>query len=258
MHTRPFRAPHHTSSITALVGGGQEPMPGEISLAHRGVLFLDELPEFPKNAIEALRQPMESGAIRIARTKTNVSFPAKFMLVAAMNPCPCGYYGDAETPCRCTAYEVMQYQKRISGPLLDRIDLQVRIGRVAIEDLRREHPDMHAEHISTDLPKDDTPVREHIEHARAIQRKRFSSSSPDAPQSDRTNAEMIVRETDWFAVLDRDASAFLKTIRDSHLSPRAYYRMIKVARTIADLDQKEKISAEHLAEAFGYRLKDSF
>ena len=134
---RPFRAPHHTASITALVGGGQDPRPGEISLAHHGVLFLDELPEFQKNALEALRQPLESGMVHLARTKQSAVFPARFILVAAMNPCPCGFYGDTDKECKCSAYEIIKYQKRISGPLLDRIDLQVKVGRVAFEELRK-------------------------------------------------------------------------------------------------------------------------
>jgi magnesium chelatase family protein len=146
MLERPFRAPHQTASAIALVGGGQEPRPGEISLAHRGVLFLDEIPEFQKNALEALRQPMEAGAINIVRAKHALIFPAKFILIAAMNPCPCGYYGDPERECRCSAYEVIKYQKKISGPLLDRIDLQVRVGRVKIEELRgKEYAASHDE-----------------------------------------------------------------------------------------------------------------
>ena len=134
---RPFRAPHHTASITALIGGGPDPRPGEISLAHHGILFLDELPEFQRNALEALRQPLEAGVVHLARTKQSVTFPAKFILMVAMNPCPCGFYGDAERECKCSAYEIIKYQKKISGPLLDRIDLQVKVGRVAIEALQR-------------------------------------------------------------------------------------------------------------------------
>jgi magnesium chelatase family protein len=162
---RPFRAPHHTASVTALVGGGSDPHPGEISLAHHGILFLDELPEFPKNAIEALRQPMESGFINLSRTKNSFIFPAKFTLVAAMNPCPCGYYGDTKKECTCSAYEVIKYQKRISGPMIDRIDIQVKVGRVDIETLQ-----------GTTLLPDSFSMRGNVECARRIQNERFSNS----------------------------------------------------------------------------------
>ncbi len=242
---RPFRAPHHSASITALIGGGQDPRPGEISLAHRGILFLDEIPEFQKNALEALRQPLESGTIHLARTKTTVALPAKFMLIAAMNPCPCGYYGDAKKECKCTPYEVLKYQKKISGPLLDRIDLQIKIGRVNIDELRKndEKTDKSEQGMSAS-------IKEAIERARNIQSKRFNS------KIDKTNSEMTSRETKDLIGINREGRKFLESLDAIQLSPRGYYRLLKVARTIADLEQKEEVSADHLAEAFGYRLKE--
>jgi magnesium chelatase family protein len=242
---RPFRAPHHTASITALVGGGQDPRPGEISLAHRGVLFLDELPEFQRNALEALRQPLESGVVHLARTKQSVTFPAKFMLVAAMNPCPCGYYGDTEEECKCSAYEIIKYQKKISGPLLDRIDIQIRVGRVAIEELRGNISNESAS-ATTRSGKEDLLIKRHVADARGIQFKRFS----------KLNAEMGSREAQAMATMDESAGLFLGTLGSGHLTPRGYYRLLKVARTIADLAGEENISSEHLAEAFGYRLRE--
>jgi magnesium chelatase family protein len=236
---RPFRAPHHTASITALVGGGPDPRPGEISLAHRGILFLDELPEFQRNALEALRQPLESGVVHLARTKQSVTFPAKFILVAAMNPCPCGFYGDAERECKCSAYEIIKYQKKISGPLLDRIDLQVKIGRVAIEALQNTSGDERGESAA---------IQERVARARIVQRERYG----------KLNAELSSREAQDSTNIDPSARAFLETLDAGHLSPRGYYRLIKVARTIADLEEKEAVSSEHLAEAFSYRLKEIF
>jgi magnesium chelatase family protein len=236
---RPFRAPHHTASITALVGGGPDPRPGEISLAHRGILFLDEFPEFQRNALEALRQPLESGVVHLARAKQSVAFPAKFILVAAMNPCPCGFYGDAERECKCSAYEIIKYQKKISGPLLDRIDLQVKIGRVAIEVLQNSPSDRQGESAA---------IRERVARARAAQNQRCA----------KLNAELSSHEAQDSTNIDLSARAFLETLDAGHLSPRGYYRLIKVARTIADLEEKKEISSEHLAEAFSYRLKEIF
>ena len=236
---RPFRAPHHTASITALVGGGPDPRPGEISLAHRGILFLDEFPEFQRNALEALRQPLESGVVHLARAKQSVAFPAKFILVAAMNPCPCGFYGDAERECKCSAYEIIKYQKKISGPLLDRIDLQVKVGRVAIEVLQNSPSDRQGESAA---------IRERVTRARAAQNQRCA----------KLNAELSSHEAQDSTNIDLSARAFLETLDAGHLSPRGYYRLIKVARTIADLEEKKEISSEHLAEAFSYRLKEIF
>lgn len=242
MRERPFRSPHQTASMVALVGGGQDPKPGEISLAHRGILFLDEVPEFQKNALEALRQPMESGIINISRAKGNLTFPAKFALVAAMNPCPCGYYGDAEKECKCSAYEIIKYQKKISGPLLDRIDLQIKVGRVKIEELRK----------GEDGATQNASMKEMVELARATQRRRFTA------KTSKTNSEMSSRQTQETVNLDRDAESFLQTLDKKHLSPRGYYRLLKVARTIADIESSDSVKAEHLAEAFSYRLREEF
>ena len=240
MRDRPFRAPHQTSSAVALVGGGGEPRPGEISLAHRGVLFLDELPEFPRSTLEALRQPMESGLVHIARAKQNIIFPSRFSLVAAMNPCPCGYYGDAEKACSCTAYEVIRYQKRVSGPLLDRIDLMIKVGRVKIEQLRVGGKDDRAS----------PAIKKKVEAARAVQTDRFADADIT------TNAEMTSRMAEMAARLEPEAHTLLQSFGKGILSPRGYYRMLKVARTIADLDAHDRVSSEHLAEAFSYRLRD--
>jgi len=237
---RPFRSPHHTASLIALVGGGTNPRPGEISLAHRGALFLDEFPEFPKNLLEALRQPMESGVVHIARARGTLVFPARFTLVAAMNPCPCGFYGDPEKECRCSAYEVIRYQKKISGPLLDRIDMQVRVPRLDYKELRNKMP----------LDRESPKVRERAKQAREFQRRRFLHMKT------KTNAEMTSREAEKFAGLNAKAEQFLETLNSARLSPRGYYRLLKVARTIADLEEKEWVTAEHLAEAFSYRLRE--
>lgn len=237
---RPFRAPHQTVSSIALVGGGQDPRPGEISLAHRGVLFLDELPEFQRNALEALRQPMESGSITISRTKGSLRFPAKFILIAAMNPCPCGYYGDLTRECKCSAYDVIKYQKKISGPLLDRIDLQIKVNGIKIETLR-----------NANRSQPSTPLIEIVRKARELQRKRF----PDTPI--KTNSEMTARETEEMTRVSSAAEIFLRNLDKGHLSPRGYYRLLKVARTIADLEENEEVTTEHLAEAFSYRIRQA-
>jgi len=239
---RPFRAPHQTASTVALIGGGTDPKPGEISLAHRGVLFLDELPGFQKNTLEALRQPIESGVVHIARAKNSFIFPSKFTLVAAMNPCPCGYYGTADRECKCSAYEVIKYQKRISGPLLDRIDLQIRAGSVKIDELRK---------IKCPEPVNDA-IKRKVDSAREMQRTRFTAHNLKIE----TNSEMSSHEVDEMINLGTDAEKFLGTLDKSWLSPRSYYRILKVARTIADIEGKEIIEAEHLAEAFSYRVRE--
>ncbi|MDE2019648.1 MAG: YifB family Mg chelatase-like AAA ATPase [Patescibacteria group bacterium] len=243
IHERPFRAPHQTASLIAMVGGGQNPKPGEISLAHRGVLFLDEVPEFQKTALEALRQPMESGYIHVSRAKHALIFPAKFTLIAAMNPCPCGYYGDPEQDCKCAPFEVGKYQKKISGPLLDRIDLQIKVGRINIAELRNR------KEIRPQSPE----IKSRIEESRRIQFERFKH----LPRGRRiaTNAEMSSRQVENLAHPDASAEAFLETIDKPDLSPRGYYRLLKVARTIADLEGQESITKNHIAEAYGYRIK---
>ncbi|MDO8516192.1 MAG: YifB family Mg chelatase-like AAA ATPase [bacterium] len=237
---RPFRSPHHTASVVAIVGGGSNPKPGEISLAHRGILFLDELPEFPKNILESLRQPLEAGVVHVARAKGTLAFPAKFTLVAAMNPCPCGYFGDAEKECKCTAYEVLRYQKKLSGPLLDRIDLQIRVPRVKLDELRTK---------KQEAPQS-PDIKKAVETARRRQAGRLEKLGLI------TNAEMSSRQAERITRLDASAEDFLNTLSNGKLSPRSYYRLIKVARTIADLEGKEEVKAEHLAEAYSYRLKE--
>lgn len=241
---RPFRSPHQTSSQIALIGGGSNPKPGEISLAHRGVLFLDEIPEFQKMTLEALRQPMESGVIHIARARQSLTLPAKFMLVAAMNPCPCGYYGDPDHECRCTAREVIAYQKKISGPFLDRIDLQIKVKKIALNELRNRDEDA----------TESEAVKTKIISARNIQRQRFGKMSGGEKLS--TNADLSARQIERVANLDASAERFLETLGKAYLSPRGYYRMLKVARTIADLEERERVNADYLAEAFSYRLRE--
>ncbi len=246
MSDRPFRAPHHTISTMALIGGGADPKPGEISLAHRGVLFLDELPEFQKGTIEALRQPIESGFVNIARTRDRVTFPSRFIFIAAMNPCPCGYYGDAERECTCTAYEVIKYQKKISGPLLDRIDLYVRIGRVTIQELRK---DIQKDSEAAETTLVNEKLRAEIEKVRGGQQRRFGAA--------KTNAEMTSREVHATIRMTSGAEKFVDTFDNARISPRSYYRLLKVAQTIADLEGSDVTKEEHLAEAFSYRIRES-
>ncbi len=244
LRERPFRAPHQTASLAALLGGGQDPRPGEISLAHRGILFLDELPEFPRNILEALREPMESGMIRIARTRQSFMFPSRFTLVAAMNPCPCGYYGNPQRACTCRAYDVMKYQKKVSGPLLDRIDLQVKVENVKLNELRatlRGEQSVGAESAQ---------IAERVMAARERQAARFRDTAIIS------NAEMSSKETQVRARLDAGAEKFLETLDRSRISPRGYYRIVKTARTIADLEACAHVSAEHLAEAWSYRVRE--
>lgn len=241
---RPFRAPHQTASSVAIIGGGQNPRPGEISLAHRGVLFLDELPEFRRDLLEALRQPIESGKVLISRVKNNLVFPAKFILVAAMNPCPCGYYGDEEKECTCSAFEALRYQKKISGPLLDRIDLQIIIPRVKIEHLQDKNRDQKAA----------DEMRGKIAQARQIQKERFGGLKEKII----TNSEMSSKMCDEVIELDKEADKFLKDIFEKSLiSARGYYRILKTALTIADLEGNKQINVGHLAEAFQYRLREN-
>lgn len=241
---RPFRNPHHSISYAALVGGGSDPRPGEISLAHRGVLFLDEAPEFRRDALEALRQPLEAGEAYVSRVRGTLAFPARFQLVLAMNPCPCGYFGDVSHECKCTAHEVFRYQKKLSGPLLDRIDIQIEVPRVPILELRGESPN----------PEEDDTFRAAVRTARTRQEERFQ----EAGLLYRTNAEMGSRHTERFLRLNSSADALLgRMLSGAHLSTRGYYRILKIARTIADLDASEEVSADHLGEAFQYRLKES-
>ncbi|MDP3956635.1 MAG: YifB family Mg chelatase-like AAA ATPase [bacterium] len=244
IHRRPFRSPHHSASAISIIGGGTNPKPGEISLAHRGVLFLDELPEFRRDILEALRQPLESGEIHIARAKNSLVFPSKFTLLAAMNPCPCGYFGDSEKECRCSANEVFRYQKKISGPLLDRIDIQITVPRVPLETLRVKNTESVA--------GKDLLIREQIRQARHIQAKRFQKEG----LSIRSNSEMSSDLCDKLIHLNTPAEEFLKSaIENTFLSARSYYRILKTAQTIADLETIEEVGKNHLSEAFGYRMR---
>ncbi|MEK7213454.1 MAG: YifB family Mg chelatase-like AAA ATPase [Patescibacteria group bacterium] len=236
---RPFRSPHHTISGVALVGGGKFPRPGEISLSHRGVLFLDEFPEFPRTVLEALRQPLEDGVITISRAQGTLTFPARFVLVASQNPCPCGFASDPERPCTCAPSQVARYKKKISGPLLDRIDLHVEVPRVKFEKLS-----------ANDLAEPSVKIRERVEAARAIQNKRFKNLPIQ------TNSEMRNAEIREFCKLDGPTLDLLRAaVAQMHLSARGYNRLLKLARTIADLSQIEDIKLEHVAEALQYRAK---
>jgi len=238
---RPFRDPHHTVSQVALVGGGNYPQPGEISLAHNGVLFLDELPEYSRNALEVLRQPLEDRKITISRVRSTVEYPAGFMLVASMNPCPCGYYNHPTKPCVCSPGQVQKYLNRISGPLLDRIDLQIEIVPVPFEKISERSS-----------PESSQCIRQRVVHAREIQEKRFVSCP-----GIHTNAQMTPRFIATYAQPDEKGLALLKNAMTRFgLSARAYDRILKVARTIADLESSADILPSHLAEAIGYRNLD--
>jgi len=239
IRTRPFRAPHHTISHAGLVGGGNWPRPGEISLAHRGVLFLDELPEFGTRVLEVMRQPLEDKVVTISRARGALSFPANFMLVAAMNPCPCGYFGDERHPCTCAPSQVTRYQKRLSGPLLDRIDIHVDVPRVDFEKLSEDR-----------LGESSACIRERVEAARAVQRERLK----DLPAG--CNADFGPAELRQFCLLEDPARQLVRQAMSRYsLSARGYHRVLKLARTVADLAGARQISAEHLAEALQYRPK---
>ncbi|MBP9993852.1 MAG: YifB family Mg chelatase-like AAA ATPase [bacterium] len=241
LRTRPFRSPHHTTSYVGLVGGGTYPQPGEVSLAHNGVLFLDEFGEFKRNVLEVLRQPMEDRVVTIARAKQTVEFPASFMLVAAMNPCPCGYYNHPTMECTCKPGVVEQYLNRISGPILDRIDLHVEVTPVPFEDLTK---------IKTG--EKSSVVRERVVKARMIQTQRFA----DVPGV-HCNSQMTTKLIQQYCQLDKECSALLKNAMERlNLSARAYDRILKVSRTIADLDNSLEINAGHLSEAIQYRSLD--
>jgi magnesium chelatase family protein len=241
MQLRPFRAPHHTISHAGLVGGGNWPRPGEISLAHRGVLFLDEFPEFGSRVLEVMRQPMEDKQVTISRAQGSLTFPANFQLIAAMNPCPCGYSGDPERACTCSHSTVTRYQKRISGPMLDRIDIHIEVPRVDFEKLSDKRRGESSEDILT-----------RVEKARQIQRERFS----DRNNGGMTNADMRVAEVRQFCELDDAGQQLVKAaMTQLQLSARAYHRILKLARTIADLVGEENIQSTHLAEALQYRPK---
>jgi magnesium chelatase family protein len=244
---RPFRAPHHTISHAGLVGGGNIPKPGEISLAHRGVLFLDEFPEFGTRVLEVMRQPMEDKVVTISRAKGSLTFSANFQLVAAMNPCPCGFHGDAQKPCSCAPAVVTKYQKRISGPLLDRIDIHIEVPRVDYEKLSSDRVGETSETIRT-----------RVQAARNIQTKRYSSirNSNTDLSNIVCNADMRVGEIRQFCKVGEDGQRLMRAaMTQLNLSARAYHRILKLARTIADLAGSEEIQSVHLAEALQYRPK---
>jgi magnesium chelatase family protein len=238
--TRSFRAPHHTISDAGLVGGGHVPKPGEISLAHHGVLFLDELPEFRRNVLEALRQPLEDGSITIARSSVTATYPAEFMLVAAMNPCPCGYYSDPNRACRCSPQQIRQYQARISGPLMDRIDIHIEVPSVKYRDLKgKSSGESSAE------------IKDRVDRARRLQEQRFNG------QNTRFNARMSDKQIKTHCIIDDDSQKLIEMAIDRlGLSARAYTKILKVARTIADLEGKGEIRSSHVAEAIQYRNLD--
>jgi magnesium chelatase family protein len=238
--TRPFRNPHHTISDAGLIGGGQIPKPGEVSLSHNGVLFLDELPEFKKNVLEVMRQPLEEERVTISRAATSLTYPARFMLVAAMNPCPCGYYSDATKECNCTVPQIQRYRSKISGPLMDRIDIHIEVPAVKYRDL-----------ASRDAGEPSREIKKRVDAARRIQLDRFKGMKIYS------NAQMNNRHIKKFCQINETSQKLLETAIDTFgLSARAYTRILKVARTIADLEGREDIQPSHLSEAIQYRTLD--
>jgi len=238
INQRPFRSPHHISSEVALIGGGNPPRPGEITLAHRGVLFLDEFPEFHRDVLESLRQPIEEGEITVLRAKHSLTLPAKFTLVCASNPCPCGYYGDPDHECKCTNSQIRMYRRKLSGPLIDRMDLLITVPKVEYEKL-----------IAPDEENCSQKIRERVIRAREIQKERF--------KSDKTNSEMEIKEIKKYCQIDLAGQDLLrKAVNSGKLSARGYHRVLKVARTIADLENSEKILLLHLSEALNYRIRE--
>ena len=237
INLRPFRSPHHTSSEVSLIGGGNPPRAGEITLSHRGILFLDEFPEFHRDVLESLRQPLEEGKITLLRAKHCLTLPARFTLVAAANPCPCGFYGDPERECTCTPSQIQMYRRKLSGPLMDRLDLFIPVPALKYEKL-----------TSVDEENSSAKIKQKVEKVRKIQRERFSF--------EKTNSEMEIPEIKKYCAIDNKTENLLRNYVDSgKLSARGYHRVLKVARTIADLDNSENITRNHLAEALSYRFR---
>jgi magnesium chelatase family protein len=235
---RPFRSPHHTASSAAIIGGGNSPKPGEISLAHNGVLFFDELPEFRRDVLEALRQPMEDGFVSISRVKERISYPSRFMFIGAMNPCPCGWYGDPVHPCNCSISEIRKYRRRVSGPLWDRFDIQVEVPRLL--------PDELTGSLSSEFSIN---IRKRVINARNIQKKRYINTRIFS------NSQLSPRLIKEFISLKEEERVFLKNISEKlSLTGRGYDKILKIARTIADLDHSKDVRLPHLAEAIQYRI----
>jgi len=240
LSVRPFRAPHHSISDAGLIGGGTVPRPGEVSLAHNGVLFLDELPEYRRNVLESLRQPLEEGTISITRVSAALTYPARVMLVAAMNPCPCGFLGDRIRPCVCSPAQIQRYRTRVSGPLLDRIDLHVEVPAVPFRDLAAD-----------ERGEESASVRERVMRARARQVERYHGSRAH------NNAQLRTNQIRKHCRIDGPGRTLIEqAVARLGLSARAYMRILKVSRTIADLEQRDSIAAEHVAEAIQYRSLD--
>ena len=238
--TRTFRSPHHTISDVALIGGGTIPKPGEVSLAHNGVLFLDELPEFKRNVLEVLRQPLENGEVTVSRAVASITYPANFMLVAAMNPCPCGYLGDSRHQCTCTPGQIHRYRHRVSGPLLDRIDIHIEVPAVPYKELSTEYSGEKS-----------ASIRERVIKARDAQLERFKSDKVYS------NGQMKTRHIKKHCKLKPDAQSLLdNAMQKLGLSARAYTRTLKLSRTIADLDSSAEIQSHHVSEAIQYRTLD--
>lgn len=240
MVTRPFCSPHHNASVASLIGGGQNAKPGEVSLAHNGVLFLDELPEFSRSALEALRQPLEDGIVSVSRVKKQAQYQSSFMLIAAMNPCPCGYYGSNRRACRCTPTEIRKYLDRVSGPLLDRIDLQIEVDSVPVSEINDSEPS-----------ESSAAVAERVSRARRLQLDRYAGTGKHC------NAQLTNTDVSQYCTPSADAVRLLNAaVETLHLSMRAYQRILKVARTIADLAREDTINSVHVAEAIQYRELD--
>ena len=244
---RPYRAPHHSASSVSLVGGGTFPKPGEISLANRGVLFLDEFPEFPRQVIESLRQPLEDGTVFISRAQGSIEFPANFNLVSAMNPCPCGNATDPEKHCTCAPHELSRYKNKLSGPIMDRIDLHIEVPRLKFDKLS-----------SSDLGEPSKEIRQRIIQVRQIQKNRFKKSTQNKNSSSIiTNSEMSSQMIRKHCIIGEEEKILLKNaIRQFGLSPRGYHRLLKISRTIADMENSKNITTKHLAEAIQYRFRD--